>query len=178
MGLRQCVECGRNVSDSVSTCPGCHTKTPWGVSCELCSENMRPSEGMTTKRLHVETDPWHEDVFAHERCITARFTLPSVSCRDCGLAVASIGAETTPAALWREWVTINCPRCGASDLLGKNAREWLRHHFRMSKYPLYDFQLNPNAKGDRIVSSSSSGCALSGMVGLLLSLLLIVARRS
>ena len=179
MGLRQCVECGRNVSDSVSSCPACHTKTPWGVSCELCGANMRPTEGMTTKRLHVGTDPYYEDVFAHGRCITAHFSLPpSIACRDCGLAVANMGVDTTPPSLWLEWVRIDCPRCGSPDLLCKNARDWVRHHFRMSKYPLYDFQLKPNAKGDRIVSSSGSGCTLSGVVGLLLSLLLIVALRS
>jgi hypothetical protein len=135
---------------------------------------MRTSEGMTTKRLHLGTDPYYEDVFAHERCITDRYSLPpSIACRDCGLAVANIGADTTPITLWSGWVNIECPQCGGYDLLAKSAHEWLRHHSRFSRSPLYDFQLKPNAKGDRIVGSSGRGCVV-GVIGLLI-LLLIVA---
>lgn len=154
MGLRQCVECGRSVSDSVSTCPACHTSRPWGVSCELCGGHMRPRQGLAGKRLHTGVDPYYEEVFAHEQCVCAHYTLPPfVSCRDCGLAVAEMGRDLSPVTLWREWQRFTCPRCGGTDVLSKEAVESRRYGSAVWP-PVYDFQLP--AKG--------GGCLLIGAV--------------
>lgn len=115
---------------------------------------MRPRQGLAGKRLHTGVDPYYEEVFAHEQCVCAHYTLPPfVSCRDCGLAVAEMGRDLSPVTLWREWQRFTCPRCGGTDVLSKEAVESRRYGSAVWP-PVYDFQLP--AKG--------GGCLLIGAV--------------
>jgi len=123
MPLINCIECNHLISDSALRCPSC-SGDPLGVSCELCRGRLRRSQGVTCTRSYSSMEDGFKsyEAIAHSDCIGRTYTIPaSLACRDCGLLVREIGADTTPFALWSSRTEISCPRCGARNVLRAGA---------------------------------------------------------
>jgi hypothetical protein len=118
MALVSCIECSRQISDTAQSCPGCLTKEPRGVFCELCNRTMRRSEGFACQRSSGGWDPSYWEVTAHRTCIDAHFTPPAtLACPDCGLHLAGSSDSWTAHGLWKARPGC-CARCGAIGVFG------------------------------------------------------------
>lgn len=140
MALTGCIECGRQISDSAESCPGCGTKEPRGVECKLCKRQMRRSDGSTCERTEFMSpssghSTWKET--AHRECIERYFTPPaSLVCPDCGLRLAGINDSFTALGLWtRGKHGSACPGCGARDVFAGQSTEMVHRCCGARFYP-------------------------------------------
>jgi hypothetical protein len=145
MPLTQCIECQRPISESASSCPGCSTREPFGVLCEMCGARLPRSAGVTSVRHTTGLDSRDDDIVAHKGCLERYFTpLANLACPDCGLRLSGC-EEFSAKTLWSaspHWVPSNrCPRCGAADPLGESVKCW------GCPGPVYPFQVGPNGQG-------------------------------
>ena len=169
MALISCIECNRQISDSAPSCPGCSASEPRGVTCKLCTRQMRRSDGFTCKRTIFMSpssgySTWEE--VAHKECIDRYFTPPqTLACPDCGLRLAGINDNYTSVELWKRGETgSSCPGCGALDVFGGESR-----NRRCCGAPFYPFQGEfPNGHGhtprDDQISEQKAGCFIATAV--------------
>lgn len=148
MALITCIECNHQISDAARSCPVCSTTEPLGTACELCYRRMRRSEGVTCKREHYSDGVVSVEYVAHKDCVDHHFTIPATfGCPDCGLRLGEIGTDITPLTLWSAWKHINCPGCGATDLLVSTERRLQRCPQLGCFAPFYVFQIVPLGRG-------------------------------
>lgn len=166
MPLTPCLECNRLISDSAFRCPGCSTREPFGVVCELCGKRLRRLEGVTSVRRETEVyrddwGGWHgrrevdRDIVAHKDCLERYYTPPAtLECSDCGLRLASSDLKFTALMLWSAGRgtshDYSCPRCGAHLSLGSVQCQWAFGSPLKSRpcmKPLYSFQVGSNGQG-------------------------------
>ena len=173
MPFTNCLECKCPISDSALSCPGCSTREPFGVACELCGERLRRSTGITSvrrervmERVSTEDyDWWSEasynlidrDIVAHKDCLERYYTPPSaLECSDCGLRLSSSDLGFTALSLWSasrdELQGVSCPRCGKLcyffhiNMRCKWASSGPNSAYPCMK-PLYSFQVGPHGHG-------------------------------
>ena len=160
MPLRECLECGHAMSDSARSCPSCHSKTPFGVPCELCWATIRPTDGASTTRSYYSDGGVTVSVYAHRACIDRAFTpSASLACRDCRRLIRGMGHKVDALSLWDSYARFDCPACGAVDLLRVDRFEWRPPC--SCHAPRYIFQLPPHGAGHGHPQDTSrnKGCA-------------------
>jgi hypothetical protein len=151
MPLTSCMECNAPISESAQSCPGCSTRHPFGVDCELCGGRLRYSAGASSVRNKRGYRYLHSDVAAHHDCLKRYYTAPATpECLDCGLRFADSDLGFTPLRLWRATNdsshAFTCPRCGRVYSLTSVQCTWKRDYLQCER-PLYPFQVGPNAPG-------------------------------
>lgn len=107
--LQACIECGRQVSRSAHTCPGCG-KNPDGKTCFICKIRARESEVIICNYSLKPGD-------VHLDCFLRIFRIPEdLKCQDCGFSLAENAAtEITPSNLRIAYLNA-CPNCGATRI--------------------------------------------------------------
>lgn len=116
--LRECVECGRQVSTVVARCPGCGAN-PLGTACALCGGVMRKADVSTVRIPHGMTytqDDGHRREFssplAHQSCLdrlVPELFPPTSLHRQCP-ACGKVGPPpvVTDIGFPSEWTCVDC----------------------------------------------------------------------